>query len=319
MVALMVLASMLAAPGEKVLTGIEDSAITAQIQTLYLLNEHLNPFNINTTTLDGNVMISGSVSDETQKKLAEDLALSVKGVGFVDNRLIVIDTVVGEKEERTWKQRMADRTTSASVKARLLLNGEFKGLKIGVATINGIVNLYGVVPTEEHALSMARIAEETKGVLDVENNLTVRRKDDAYDAVRGLGTQISDEWLESRVATAVLLNRHLGIRELDIEVDDGIVFLSGSVNSEEKKELAGQIADALRGVSEVRNNIVVREGGEVVEQDTPTAVEEAEPPSESSGGTPAPRPSLEGSEPLEDDDFLSGSAPEVEEAALSGV
>ena len=308
MVALMLLASMMAAPGEQVVTSIEDSALTAQIETLFLLNEHLNPFNINTTTRGGNVMITGSVNDETQKELAEDLALSVKGVGFVDNRLLVIDTVVGEKERRTWKQRVADRATSASVKTRLLMKGEFKGLKIGVSTINGVVNLYGVVPTEEHATTMARIAEETKGVVDVENNLTVRRKDDAYDAVRGFGRQITDEWLESRVETAVLLNRHLSIRELDVEVDDGIVILSGSVNSEEKKELAGQIADAIRGVNEVRNNIVVREGGEVIRED-----EGPEPVEPGVGADPAP--TLKGSEPSEDE-FLSGSAPEVEETVL---
>jgi len=315
MVALMVLASMFTAPGEQVVTGIEDSAITAQIETLFLLNEHLNPFNINTTTQDGNVMISGSVGDETQKKLAEDLARSVKGVAFVDNRLVVIETVIGDKEKRTWKQRVADRATSASVKGRLLLNGEFKGLKIGVSTINGVVNLYGVVPTEEHALTMARIAEETKGVLEVENNLTVRRKDDAYDAVRGVGRQISDEWLESRVETAVLLNSHISIRELDIEVDDGIVIMTGSVNSEEKKELAGEIANAIRGVNEVRNNIIVREGGEVVEKEMDELPSVTESEAED---LPAPtkRPTLEGSEPLEDD-FLSGSTPQVEETALT--
>jgi len=309
MVALVVLASLLSASGEQVLTGIEDSAITTQIETLYLLNEHLNPFNINTTTLKGNVMLSGSVNDETQKELAEDLALSVKGVAFVDNRIVVINTVVGDKERRTWKQRVADRATSASVKARLLVNGEFKGLKIGVSTVNGVVTLYGVVPTEEHALSMAKIAAETKGVSDVINSLTVRRKEDAYDAVHGLGRQITDEWLESRVETAVLLNRHLSIRELDVEVDDGIVILSGSVNSEEKKELAGQIADAINGVTEVRNNILVREGGEVVGPAVKEA-EEAEMLEPRGAG-----PSIKGSEPNEED-ILTGSAPEVEESVL---
>lgn len=267
MVVLVVLASMLSAPGEQVVTSIEDSAITTQIETLYLLNEHLNPFNINTTTHSGNVMLTGSVNDEVQKELAEDLALGVKGVAFVDNRLVVINTVIGEKERRTWKQRVADRALSASVKTRLLFNGEFKGLKIGISTINSVVTLYGVVPTEEHATTMTKIAAETKGVKDVVNSLTVRRRDDAYDAVRGAGRQISDEWIESRVETAVLLNRHLSIRELDVEVDDGICILTGSVNSEAKKELAGEIASSIRGVGEVRNNIIVRDGEEVVKED----------------------------------------------------
>lgn len=305
MVALIVIASVFSTPAGQVLTSVEDSTISARIGTLYLLNEHLNPFNINTTTRDGNVVITGSVNDEVQKELAEDLARSVKGVGFVDNRLVVINTVVGEKEQRTWKQRMSDRALSASVKSRMLMKGEFKGLKTGITTVNSVVTLYGVVPTEEHALAMARVAEETKGVAEVVNNLTVHEKEDAYDAVRGTGRKISDEWTELRVAKTMLLNRHLSIRELDVEVLDGICFLSGSVNSEEKKELAGQLADNIRGVVEVRNNIAVREDGVVI----PSAeVEESEVPD--AEPAPAPRPSIKGSEPLEDA-LLSGSEPNV--------
>ena len=312
MVALVLLASLLSAPGENIITGIEDSAITTQIESLFLLNEHLNPFNISTSTLQGNVMLSGSVSDETQKKLAEDLAKSVKGVAFVDNRIIVINTVIGAKEERTWKQRVADRALSAAVKSRMLMNGEFKGLKIGVATVDGVVTLYGVVPTEEHALALAKVAEETKGVVSVENGLTVRRKEDSYDAVRGTGRMFSDEFLEARVEKAIFINRHLSIRELDVEVDDGIVMLSGSVNSEEKKELAAQIADSVNGVGEVRNNIIVREGGELV---VPSVKEAVEPDAIGRPETDTDT-SLEGSEPAEDD-FLIGSEPEVEESVLS--
>lgn len=309
MVALVVFASVFCASGGQVVTDIEDSTITARVETLYLLNEHLNPLNINTTTRNGNVMITGSVNDEVQKELAEDLALSVKGVAFVDNRLIVINTVVGDKERRTWKQRIADRAVSASVKTRLLVKGEFKGLKIGISTINGVVTLYGVVPTEEHALTMAKIAEETKGVSSVVNSLTVRHRDDAYDAVRGAGRQISDEWLESRVETAVLLNRHLSIRELDVEVDDGICILTGTVNSEEKKELAGQIADSIQGVSAVRNEIAVRPGDEI----GLPAPSEREIPSGTAARPPAG--TLKGSEPAEEG-VLSGSDPVVEEATL---
>lgn len=310
MLTLIVFMSVLSAPGEQVITTIEDSTISARVNTLYLLNEHLNPLNITVKTQNGNVMLTGSVNDEVQKELAEDLALGVSGVGFVDNRLVVINTVIGEKERRTWKQRVSDRALSASVKTRLLMNGEFKGLKTGISAINGVVTLYGVVPTEEHVQSMLQVASETKGVVDVVNNLTVRRKDDSYDAVRGVGRAISDEWVESRVETAVILNRHLSIRELNVEVDDGICILTGTVNSEGKKELAGQIADSIAGVSEVRNNIIVRPGDEV------ELLSPSEQPDLSRPADAAPATGLEGSEPREGG-FLIGSEPEVEEAVLA--
>ena len=111
----------------KVVTDVEDSAVTAQIATLYLLDQNLNPLNINTTTRDGNVVITGTVSDEVQKELAEDLALGVRGVRFVDNQLTVINTVVGEKESRSWGQRLQDR----SIGCRASAHGRVAGISRG--------------------------------------------------------------------------------------------------------------------------------------------------------------------------------------------
>jgi osmotically-inducible protein OsmY len=324
MFALLVIASILSSPVGQVVTGVEDSTITARIESLFLLDQHLNPLNINTTTRDGNVMLSGSVNDEVQRELAEDLALGVRGVRFVDNQLVVINTVVGEKEQRSWSQRVQDRAVTAAVRSRMLGSGEFKGLKIGISTVNNVVTLFGVVPTDAHVESMIGIASNTKGVDEVVNQLTVRTKDDAYDAVRGTGQQISDEWLESRVATAIMLNRHLKLRELDIEVDDGICMLSGTVDSEEKRVLAEQVASNVQGVSEVRNTITVRALGVVVSPspgELPSGLSgsepmPSEPPATLEGSEPLPSEppaSLEGSDPPEDD---FSQTPSVEAATL---
>ncbi len=309
MFALIVIASLLSSPAGQVVTGVEDSTITARIEALYLLDQHLNPLNINTTTRDGNVMLSGSVNDEVQRELAEDLALGVLGVRFVDNQLVVINTVIGEKEQRTWSQRVQDRAVTAAVRGRMLGSGEFKGLKIGITTVNNVVTLFGVVPTEAHVESMINIASNTKGVEDVVNQLTIRPRDDAYDAVRGTGRQISDEWLESRVSTAIMLNRHLKMRELDVEVDDGVCMLSGTVDSEEKRVLAEEVARNVQGITEVRNTITVRAGGIVV-PNIPT-----EQPTESGGVTTDTPSTLEGSDPP--DEAASGLTPTVQETALA--
>jgi osmotically-inducible protein OsmY len=307
MVAFVLIVSMMGAAAEQVATDVEDSTVTARIETLYLLNQHLNPLNINTTTRNGNVVITGTVGDDVQKELAEDLALSVKGVSFVDNQLTVINTVVGVKEKRTWRQRIEDRSVSAAVKTRLLYHGQFKGLKVGMSTINNIVTLYGVVPTDAHRLKIAEIAQETKGVQNVVNDLQVRAKNSA-DPVQGVGRQFSDEWLESRVETAFFLNRHLSTRELDVEVDDGICILTGSVNSPEKQRVAEDIARSIQGVREVQNHITVRaRNAEDMKKDV------------SSESRPAPSPpvTLEGSEPDEDLVESPPSEPKVTETTLA--
>jgi len=322
MVALVLIASMLSSPSAQlaagadqvtatvgqVATSVEDSTVTARINAIYLLNKHLNPLNIVTTTRDGNVVITGTVNDEVQKELAEDLALGVRGVRFVDNQLTVINTVVGEKEQRTWRQRVADRAVSAAIKSRLLYYGEFKGLKIGISTVNNVSTLYGVVPSEAHKEAIGTIAAETQGVHGLVNDLIVRPKD-SMDPLLGVGRQISDEWLESRVATTLLLNRHIRLRELNVEVDDGICFLSGTVDSVEKQEVAADIARSIRGINEVRNLITVR----------------AEDDAELTGGTIAELsgdvgPSeirLRGSEPDEGRSRAYSDSPKVVESVLA--
>ena len=113
---------------------------------------------------------------------------------------------------------------------------------------------------------------------------------------------------------------YLKLRELDIEVDDGICMLSGTVDSEEKRVLAEEVARNIQGISEVRNTITVRALGVVV---TPPPMDL---PSEGSGSDPspsAPPSSFEGSEPPSSfegseppEESVPGLAPSVEAATL---
>jgi osmotically-inducible protein OsmY len=259
----------------------EDAAITARVETMFLLNQHLNPFNINTNTREGVVTLVGSVNDEVQKDLAGELAASADGVKSVNNEIIVSPNTYGEKERRKFGQKVKDQTTTASVRARLLYHREFKGLQIGVETINGVVRLHGVVKSDPQRRRIEEVTRETRGVIDVINDLVLRNRD-PLEAPRPLGQSISDEWLEKRVETQLLLNRHLSIRELDVEVNEGVVILTGSVNEDRERVLATNLAQSIQGVNEVRNEISLRD---------PTAPLYTEP---------VDPPVLEGSDPEED-------------------
>lgn len=235
---------------------VDDAATTARIETMFLLNEQLSPFNINTTTNDGRVTLTGSVNDEVQRDLAEELARSAKGVKSVENHITAVPTVIGEKERRGFKQRWNDRTLSASIRSRLLYHRQFKGLRIGVSTVNGVVTLHGVVGTQEQKETIGTVTADTKGVERVVNNLTVSPKKE-MDPVQNIGRQFSDEWVEGRVETAILLNKHLSVGALNVEVDDGVCILTGTVNSEAKRKLAEDVALSIQGVEKVRNEIRV--------------------------------------------------------------
>lgn len=256
-VSLLVVAT-LVGPGQldKAREAVTDSAITARIETTFTFNEHLNPYNIDTVTENGVVTLTGGVNAELQKGLAGDIAASVRGVTAVDNLILIMPDSPPEKPYRSWRTKVDDRTISVSVRTRLMYQKTLRGEKIKANTEIGVVTLTGIVDTDFQKEQAEFVAFQTKGVKRVVNGLTVRTKED-LPALRNIVRQTSDEFVEKRVEKSIVLNRHLSVRTIDVEVDDGVCFLTGIVNSDEERQLASRVAMNTRGVKQVRNDIRV--------------------------------------------------------------
>jgi hyperosmotically inducible periplasmic protein len=258
LVCLMIVGFVLSAgAADRVPTSVRDASITARIETMYLLNEHLSPFNINTTTKNGVVTLTGGVGDNVKRDLAVDLAQSVDGVSEVVNHLKVVKHSAGTQPSRSFRQIVRDKTTSASIRSRLLYHKEFSGFNISVQTISGNVTLSGVVATEDEAKRVVQIASGTRGVNKVMSNLVARAKE-KREPMANVSQQFSDEWVEKRVETALLMNRHINLRDLNVEVDDGLCILTGSVDTDVQRKLTESITKSIQGVGTVRNDIKVR-------------------------------------------------------------
>lgn len=70
--------------------------------------------------------------------------------------------------------------------------------------------------------------------------------------------KLKDAWLDGKIETALLVNRHLNNFTIDTEVKNGTAYLSGTVNSEIDRELAYEITKGIEGISEVDNDIIVK-------------------------------------------------------------
>ncbi|WP_154222965.1 BON domain-containing protein [Marinicella rhabdoformis] len=78
--------------------------------------------------------------------------------------------------------------------------------------------------------------------------------------------KLKDAWLDGKVETALLVNRHLNNFTIDTDVKNGTALLSGTVNSEIDRELAEEIAKGIEGVSSVDNDIIVKKAKEVMDK-----------------------------------------------------
>lgn len=78
--------------------------------------------------------------------------------------------------------------------------------------------------------------------------------------------KLKDAWLDGKVETALLVNRHLNNFTIDTDVKNGKALLSGTVNSEIDRSLAEEIAKGIEGVTSVDNDIIVKKDKEKMDK-----------------------------------------------------
>jgi len=67
----------------------------------------------------------------------------------------------------------------------------------------------------------------------------------------------NDAWLDGKLETSLLLNTELNNFTIDTDIENGVAVLTGEVNNETQKELAGEIAQNIEGITKVKNNLTV--------------------------------------------------------------
>jgi hyperosmotically inducible periplasmic protein len=92
-----------------------------------------------------------------------------------------------------------------------------------------------------------------------------RRKDEfgrrAKDAGETVGSGLKDGWLHVKTKAALLAADDLRDSTINVDVDNAVVTLRGTVANAAQKAKAEQTAKGIDGVTSVRNQIAVSAGG----------------------------------------------------------
>lgn len=177
---------------------LKDAWLDGKVETALLVNRHLNNFDIDTDVENTQVTLTGTVNSDVDKDLAGEIAKGIEGVHKVDNNLNVdepetadyhaaygynydendlddddIDDDVDDNIDRTFSTWYNDATTTAEIKSEMLWNDDISGLEIDVDTLYGNVTLDGEVDTQAEKELAENIAQNTDGVMNVDNQLTV--------------------------------------------------------------------------------------------------------------------------------------------------
>ena len=157
------------------------------------------------------------------------------------------------------------------------------GSNIDVDVKDGVVTLRGTVPTEAGRARALEVARKNDGVKSVVDRLTIaapragdagdragraadkaertgeRAADKSASAARKTGRAVDDGWIKSKIYAQYLADwgTILDDSDIDIDVVNNVVTLSGTVKSAEAKTRAVATAKATDGVKSVRDSLKV--------------------------------------------------------------
>lgn len=148
---------------------------------------------------------------------------------------------------------MDDSAITAKVKAALVDDEAIKSSDISVKTDDKVVTLSGFVTSQAEAEKAVQLAKGIEGVTSVSDKLHV--KDSKTQSLKGYA---GDTATTSEIKAKMLADDGLPSRNVKVKTTDGVVQLTGNVETQAQSDRAESIAKAVEGVKSVKNDLKVQ-------------------------------------------------------------
>lgn len=154
-------------------------------------------------------------------------------------------------DDITTGQIVDDSIIQAEVKAKLLGDDFIGGMGINLETRKGVVQLGGFVDNAEIANKAAEQAASVEGVVAVDNQLHVKPGN------RSWGQSVDDGITTTRIKAAIADSDLMSSVKINIDTYNGVVLLTGFVDTQAVKDHAGELAARDPNTKKVINGIYV--------------------------------------------------------------
>ena len=221
-----------------------DSRIESSAKQSYVFKTYLKGDDIKIQSKDGVVTLTGTVSEESHKSLAQETVASLPGVKSVDNRL----EVKGERPAEN-----SDAWLTTKVKTMLLFHRNVSAMT-EVNTKDGIVTLQGEATSQAQKDLTTEYAKDVEGVKDVNNEMTVAKTSKKTQTV---GEKIDDASITAQVKMTLLYHRSTSALNTSVTTKKGVVTLGGKARNAAEKDLATKFANDVNGVKGVKNRMTI--------------------------------------------------------------
>jgi len=221
-----------------------DNRIESSAKNSYVFKTYLQADDIKIQSEEGIVTLTGTVSEEYHKSLAEETVADLPGVKSVDNNLEVKGTPPAE---------LSDAWITSKVKTMFLFHRNVSAMT-EVSTKDGIVTLQGRAANEAQKELTTEYAKDVEGVKGVNNEMTVGK---IAKKKRTVGEKIDDASITAQVKMTLLYHHSTSALNTEVKTKRGVVTLSGQAGSAAEKDLAAKYAKDVNGVKSVNNRMTI--------------------------------------------------------------
>ena len=222
----------------------KDSGIESSAKKSHVFMTYLKADDITIQSKDGAVTLTGTVSEESHKSLAQETVAGLPGVKSVDNRLEVKGTPPAMN---------SDAWISTKVKTMFLFHRSVSAMT-EVNTTDGIVTLQGKATSQAQKDLTTEYAKDVEGVKDVKNEMTIAKTSKNTQTV---GRKVDDASITALVKMTLLYHRSTSALNTSVTTNNGVVTLSGKASNAAEKDLATKFAKDVNGVKSVNNQMTI--------------------------------------------------------------
>ena len=160
--------TMVIAEGDKSLgTAVDDATIKLNISRKLLISENNLFINIDTSVVEGMVLLTGIVKNQESRIEAVKIVWEVDGVKEVINEIDIGDkTSIKEYANDVW--------ITTQIKALAAKDIGLRSISYNVETIKGKVYLAGITSRPEQLETLVNITKSVKGVKEVVNYVVIK-------------------------------------------------------------------------------------------------------------------------------------------------
>ena len=224
-----------------------DEKIENAANASYVFKTYLKGDSVKVEADNGEVTLTGTVTDESHKFLAENTVAAMPGVKRVLNQLKVTDAPAEHSD--TW--------LFLKVKNTLAVHRSVSASKTKVVLASGVVTLTGEAKSQAAKDLATEYAKDVQGVKEVKNEMTVAAAPAAPEQT--IVEIIDDASITAQVRMTLLSHRSTFNLKATIVTADNIVAIGGKANTTAEKDLVTKLVSDVNGVKSVVNNMFVGE------------------------------------------------------------